>query len=609
MARVACAVLVLVSLAASGAAQGIQQQAYLKAFNSDQSDRFGNALAVSGDTVVVGAPREAGSGTGVDPVENNDADFAGAAYVYVRNGATWTLDAYLKASNTDVFDLFSVSVAVDGDTIAVGAPFEASNATGVNGDASDNSMAGSGAVYVFVRDGAGNWSQQAYVKASNSGQSDQFGTTVALSGDTLVVGSIGEDSVATGVNGDQSSNGNTNSGAAYVFTRSGATWTQEAYLKASNTGFEDQFGSAVKIDGDTVLVGALSEDSGATGIDGDGSDNSQTDSGAVYVFTRSGTAWSQEAYVKASNTDAEDSFGWRCDISGDTLVAGAHLEDSAATGINGDQGDESATRSGAAYVFTRSGSIWSQQAYLKASNAEEWDEFGFGVSIGENTIVVGAPGEDSAASGHGGDASDNTLPTSGAAYVFTRNGTTWTQHAYLKATPSSSFDDFGQRVDLDRDLALIGAPGEDSDSNGVNSTPDETASGAGAAYAIEMSGWQDLGGATAGALGDPTLDGTGLLVGGTSGHLDLSNVPPGAFCAQFQATSSTPVPFYGGILVAFPFFTLVPLTSSPSGEIPLPFVFPTGVPAGIEIWVQYGVVDPTAPFGISISNAMKGVTQ
>ncbi|RYD31795.1 MAG: hypothetical protein EOP86_17130, partial [Verrucomicrobiaceae bacterium] len=274
---------------------------------------------------------------------------SGAAYVFVRSGATWSQQAYLKASNTGAEDSFG-SVAVSGDTVVVGAKREDSKATGVNGDQTDNSARDSGAAYVFARSGA-TWSQQAYLKASNTGVEDYFGS-VAVSGDTVVVGAFYEGSSATGVNGNQDDNSASISGAAYVFVRSGATWSQQAYLKASNTGFEDNFGVSVGVSGDTVVVGAYWEYSGATGVNGDQADNSAPMSGAAYIFVRSGATWSQQAYLKASNTEMSDQFGYPVAVSGDTVVVGAVNEASNATGVNGDQADNSARWSGAAYVFT-----------------------------------------------------------------------------------------------------------------------------------------------------------------------------------------------------------------------------------------------------------------
>jgi hypothetical protein len=192
-----------------------------------------------------------------------------------------------------------------------------------------------------TRESADAFAQQAYLKASNTGSGDQFGYSLALSGDTLAVGAYREDSQATGVNGDQSDNSRADSGAVYVYTRSGTVWSQQAYLKASNTGSGDEFGWSVALFGDTLAVGATGEASQATGVNGDQDDDSLAEAGAVYVFVRSGTVWSQQAYLKASNTGSDDTFGYTVALSGDTLAVGADREASQATGIDGDQGDDS----------------------------------------------------------------------------------------------------------------------------------------------------------------------------------------------------------------------------------------------------------------------------
>jgi drug/metabolite transporter superfamily protein YnfA len=174
--------------------------------------------------------------------------------------------------------------------------------------------------------------QQAYVKASNAEALDSFGNSVALSGDTLVVGVREEDSNATGINGNEADNSAAGSGAVYVFTRTGGVWTQQAYLKASNAEAGDSFGASVALSGDTLVVSATNEDSNATGVGGNQADNSASNSGAVYVFTRTGGIWAQQAYLKASNTEAGDAFGARVALSGDTLVVSAFNEDSNARG-------------------------------------------------------------------------------------------------------------------------------------------------------------------------------------------------------------------------------------------------------------------------------------
>jgi hypothetical protein len=392
-------------------------------------------------------------------------------------------EAYIKASNTDSGDIFGYAVALsgDGNTLAVGATYEDSNATGLNGDQANNDVRDAGAVYVFTRDSGGSWTQQAYIKASNTGWDDQFGWSVALSGDgnTLVAGAIGESSAATGVNGTQADNSASYAGAVYVFTRdTGGVWTQQAYVKASNTDAFDAFGSSVALSagGNILAVGAVGEDSAATGVNGHPAGDASA-SGAVYVFTRdSGSVWTQQVYVKASNTDVSDNFGWSVDLSGDgsTLAVGAINEDSAAIGVNGNQANDSVRDSGAAYVFTRdSGGVWTQQAYVKASNTDVADFFGWSVALSGDgsTLAVAADGEDSAGTGVNGAQADNNAPESGAVYVFTHDsGGVWTQQAYAKASNTDADDSFGSSVALSDDgtSMAVGVRREDSAATDVN---------------------------------------------------------------------------------------------------------------------------------------------
>ncbi len=342
---------------------------------------------------------------------------------------------------------------------------------------------------------------QAYLKASNTGTSDSFGQRVAIDGDTLVIGAPNESSNAIGVGGNQADNSAVNAGAVYVFVRVGGIWSQQAYIKASNTGAGDGFGSSVAISGNTLVVGATGEDSNAVGVNPvppAQTDNSALESGAVYVFLRSAGVWSQQAYIKASNTEASDGFGGTVAISGDTLAIGATGEDSNATTIGGNQGDNSAAGSGAVYVFLRSGTTWSQQAYVKASNAEGGDAFGTSVGIAGDTLVVGATGEDGALTGVTAGSpnegiSGNAASNSGAVYVFTRSGITWSQQAYLKASNTDIGDNFGSTITIDGDALAIGAIGEDSNLTGITAVPpnDATtgnlASDSGAVYIFSRS--------------------------------------------------------------------------------------------------------------------------
>ena len=238
-----------------------------------------------------------------------------------------------------------------------------------------------------------------------------------------MVGAPRESSAATGVNGNAADNAATRSGAAYVFTRTGSTWSQQAYLKASNTDAEDAFGWAVAVSGNTIIVGAPWERSNASGVNGDQADDSIDAAGAAYAFSRTGTTWHQEAYLKASNTKGDSFFGTSVAASGNAAIVGAEGEPSKSTGIDGDESDGSLVRSGAAYLLTRSGSTWGQAHYLKASNTDQTDYFATSVSISGTSIAVGADFESSAAKGVNGDQADNTAEWAGAAYAFVIDGT------------------------------------------------------------------------------------------------------------------------------------------------------------------------------------------
>jgi len=460
------------------------QQGYLKASNTNADDQFGQNVALAGDTLVVGAYQEGSSATGVNGNQtDNSARNSGAVYVFTRTGEIWTQQAYLKASNTGAGDNFGWSVALAGDRLAVGAPWESSNATGVNGNQADNSAPGAGAVYVFTR-AAGVWTQQAYLKASNTGAGDNFGINVTLSGETLAVGAYEEASNATGANGNEADNSTPGAGAVYVFTHTAGLWSQQAYLKASNAG--GLFGYGVALAGDTLAVGAPFEASNATGVNGNQTDHSAPGAGAVYVFTRTAGVWTQQAYLKASNTDAGDRFGLGLGLDGDTVVVGARLEASGANGVNGGQTDNSAPNAGAVYVFTRTGGIWTQQAYLKASNAGADKNFGGSVAIAGDLVAVGSRLEDSDATGINGNQGNNTAPDSGAVYLFTRSGGVWTQKAYLKASNSNAGDQFGVHVALSGTTLAVGAFFEGSNATGVNGNQaDNSAPNSGAVYIFQ----------------------------------------------------------------------------------------------------------------------------
>jgi hypothetical protein len=176
----------------------------------------------------------------------------------------------------------------------------------------------------------------------------------------------------------------------YVYVRIQKSWMLQAYVKASNPEAGDSFGFSVALDRDTLAVGAIFEDSNATGVDGDQGTNGLGNSGAVYLLTRQSNAWTQRAYIKSTNPDIDDQFGYSVSVAGDTLAVGAWIEDSAARGINQNQDDDSAAQSGAVYVFMRDNDTWTPQAYIKASNTEPSALFGGAVSVQGDTLAVGA---------------------------------------------------------------------------------------------------------------------------------------------------------------------------------------------------------------------------
>ncbi len=444
-------------------AHRVSQEAYVKASDTAMNDQFGNSVSLSGDTLAVGAPFEGPYGSG-------------AVYLFTRTGTVWTQQQKLKTATTGTNQLFGYTVSLSGDTVAIGAVQDYSNATGINGDPTDQSAPVSGAVYIFTRNGT-TWTQQAYIKASNTASFDRFGSSVSVSGDTLAVGAIYEASNAKGVNGDQANNSATYSGAVYVFTRSGTTWSQQAYIKASNTAANSFFGSSVALSGETLAVGAYGESSNATGVNGDQNNVLAPSSGAVYIFTRATTTWSQQAYIKASNTAANAYFGTSVSLSNDTLAVGATGESSGSAGVNGDQYNASAPTSGAAYIFTRTGTGWTQQVYIKASNPDTLDVFGSGLALSGDTLAVGATNEASSATGVNRNQADNSMGNSGAVYVFTRSGTAWSQQDYLKASNTTPNGNFGVGVSVEGDTIVVGGSGDKSSATGINGNQTDTSAG------------------------------------------------------------------------------------------------------------------------------------
>jgi hypothetical protein len=363
-------------------------QGELTATDGANWDFFGLSVAVSGDTAVVGAyQHQVGSTVN-----------AGAAYVFTRTHGAWSFQRELNAPSPEMGEQFGYSVAVSGDTVLVGAPYNSLDANT------------SGAVFVYTRSGT-DWALQDILKASDKAIGDHLGYAVALSGDTAVAGAPGRDS---------------SRGAVYVFTRSGSSWTQQTAppLTAGDAAADDAFGSRVAMSGDTLVTSALYH-----AVSG------KAWAGAAYVFARTGTTWAQQQELTAGDGAAGDQFGFALAAFGDTLLVGVPLHTTPV-----------APAAGAAYVFTRTGGAWAQQQELMAPDAAINDGFGYGVGLCGDMAVVGAPG-------HAGGGPNN----SGAAYVFARRGSTWTQQSVVTASDGADGDWFGSSAAVSGGTTLIGA--------------------------------------------------------------------------------------------------------------------------------------------------------
>ena len=348
----------------------------LAASDPEAVSNFGRSVAVSGNHLIIGrgAPYELS---------------LGAAYIFARNGSTWTQQAKLTNSDAAVFDGYGSAVSIDGDWAVVGA-----------------SGAGSqGKVYVYHRNGS-TWTEEAQLVPSAPG-SDLFGTSVSITGNTLVVGTWT---------------------SAYVFRRSAAGWTAEATLSDGAT-TQTLFGMAVCIDGDSIIVGAPH-----TVID------RQLSAGAAYVFVRNGTSWIQQAMLRPSDATTYAYFGRSVSIRGKYAIVGAP-----------DANSGGATEAGAAYIFERDGPMWTQTFRLEPTQPHKVKQFGWAVSI--TTTVAGAYAV------VGDHADPDLYAISGAAYLYKRVGSSWSLvEPKIKADDAKLFAEFGRAVHIFGDSILIGAP-------------------------------------------------------------------------------------------------------------------------------------------------------
>jgi hypothetical protein len=421
------------------------QQQKVVAADRAVADQFGYSVAISGNYAIVGAPQEDENAAGDNPLSN-----AGAAYIFIRSGATWTFQQKIVASHRAIADFFGASVAISGDYAIVGAYMDDRDASG------GNTASAAGSAYIFYRSGA-TWTQQQKILASDRSVGDLFGYAVSISGDYAVVGAYNEDEDAGGANYADAA------GSAYIFSRNGASWTEQQKIVAADRGAGDHFGVSAAISGDYVIVGAGEEDEDAAGL------NTATDAGSAYIFHRSGASWAQQQKLVAADRGSGDNFGAAVAICGDYAIIGAAGEDEDTGGLN------TAAGAGSAYIFYRSGGGWAQQQKIVAADRAADDKFGASVAITGDEAMVGAPQEDEDAAGL------NPAEAAGSAYIFSRAGSSWQQQQKIIAADRAAGDLFGSAVAMSGDYTIVSAFAEDDDALGARPLNE-----AGSAYIIEQ---------------------------------------------------------------------------------------------------------------------------
>ena len=321
--------------------------------NATADDEFGCSVWIDGNSAVVGAP-----------FDDLTAGNAGLTYIFALSGTTWPEQWRMgENSATTSFNYLGYSVSISGDTAVMGAPND------------DGAGAASGSIQVFIRSGV-NWAGQAKLTAADAAAGDNFGSKIALDGDTTIIGAWGDDD-----------NG-ADSGSVYVFVRSGTTWTQQSKLIGTGIAAGHQFGStSIAIDGDTVIVNAHKTTEGGA-----------AEAGSAYVFTRTGTFWTQQQELVSGTPTASDHFGFGVAVSGDTAIVGCP------------QDDDNAADSGSAYIYTRSGTTWTLQQKITAGDPQAGDRFGHSVAIDGDTAVVSANADD--------DGGTSAVSTKGVAFFI-----------------------------------------------------------------------------------------------------------------------------------------------------------------------------------------------
>jgi hypothetical protein len=414
---------------------------YLASGQSDEGDLFGEVVALSanGNTLVVGARREDSSATNVDGNgRDNGAEQAGAAYVYTRREGIWTLQTYLKGSQLQAHHEFGTSVAISGDGSTIAVAAQLSSLAFVAAPEAPDAQ-----VYVFHRD-ADTWVERAIVTPEVSDQGDGFGFSLALNDDgtTLVAGAPAEQSGASGIDGDAADNSVTLAGAAYVFARSGDTWSQQAYLKSNNPQYLTGFGLHLAIDGSGNRVAVAAQ--GEPASDPETGDVLAT-AGAVYVFERTGTTWQLGGKLQAAYVGSDGNFGKQVALSRNGKVLAA---------VSWDQSHEGEAQAlfDAPYdslnVFERDGDSWLLRARVRDVEKTALD--GCMAISDDGSLILTSD-----------TVADTTARDTGLGYSFLRTGNDWAYSEWFRPINPQSSDTFGASCAVSGDGATIvfGAPG------------------------------------------------------------------------------------------------------------------------------------------------------
>ena len=407
LGKISAVIVYLTCVGAAWAQTGLWvEQAKLRPSDVKRRDWFGQPAFIDGDHAIIG-----------ESVDNDKGDYAGAAYIFKRDGTNWVQQVKLTISDANDKDYFGWDVSISGDYAVVGAGGE------------DDNGPDSGSAYVFKRNGA-EWVQQQKLTPSDANANDWFGSRVAIKDDYCIVGAWSDDD-----------NGN-RSGSAYVFNFNGTRWVQQAKLTASDGEPNDMFGYSISIDGEYAILGAMRD---------------ALWTGSAYIFKRNGTDWVQQQKLTAPDANAGDRFGWDVSIDGDYAIVGAHGDDANATTEPayahvckkgegtvrvkvGDAGGDF----GSAYIFKRNETVWGLQQKIMAADANSGDYFGTSISISGDYVIVGASGDE-----------DNGTQ-SGSAYIFKHSGTDWVQQHKLTASDGSANKFFGGDVSISGNYAIVG---------------------------------------------------------------------------------------------------------------------------------------------------------